>query len=83
MLHKAEGRWERWQVQGWKRTWSEWSLGRNEFIQGGVGAHGKSAMLFGQGFASTESMLPKHLSMGERKREISTMKSGVGAVGHF
>lgn len=34
MLRKAEGRWERWQVQGWKR---KWTLGNNEFIQGGGG----------------------------------------------
>lgn len=61
----------------------EWSLGRSEFIQDGVGAHGKSAMLFRQDFASTESMLPKHLSMWERKREICKTKNGVGAVGHF
>lgn len=29
---------------------TEWTLGSNEFIQGGVGARGKSAVLFGQDF---------------------------------
>lgn len=61
----------------------EWTLGSNEFIQGGVGTRGKSATLFGQDFANTESMLPKHLSVWERKREICKMKNGVGAIGHF
>lgn len=80
MLRKAEGRWERWQVQGWKR---KWTLGSSEFIQGGVGARGKSATLFGQDFANTESMLAKHPSVWERKREICRMNDGAGAIGRF
>lgn len=58
----------------------EWTLGSKEFIQGGVGARGKSAMLFGQDFANTESMLPKHLSVWERKREKCKTKNGIGAM---
>lgn len=77
MLRKAEGRWERWQVQGWKR---KWTLGSNEFIQGGEGARGKSATLFGQDFANTKSMLLKHLSVWERKRETCEVKNGIGAI---
>lgn len=60
----------------------QWTSGSNEFIQGGVGARGKSATLFEQDFANTESMLLKHLSVWERKREICKMSS-VGAMGHF
>jgi len=60
-----------------------WTLGSKECIQGGVGARGKSATHFGQDFANTESMLPKHLSVWERKREICKMKHGVGVMGRF
>lgn len=65
---------------GWKR---KWTLGSNEFIQGGEGARGKSATLFGQDFANTKSMLLKHLSVWERKRETCDMKNGIGAIGPF